>query len=294
MTPLPSIGIIGLGRMGSALAGRISGQGFAVCGWTRSGVLPDRAASLAIAAADSLQDLVERCDIILTSLLDDDAVKSVLGQLAGMPLDGKLIAETSTIRPGTVKAMAVSIEQAGGRMIDAPISGWPEFVAAGKAGVFVGGSASDYQRFTPVAAAFADRVSHIGAIGSGATMKVVNNMMLAGFWQTLSEALSVAAEAGLGLEQALGIIASGPAANGTLTGKMPVLLGKPHDVSFSIAGVAKDLDVYTGTARELGVEAPAIEAALTTFSRAVEQGHGDQDLAMIVKTVLDARQSRIG
>lgn len=290
MNTLPSIGIIGLGRMGCALAGRISSLKFPVCGWTRSGVSQDKAASLNIAAADSLEDLVGRSDIILTSLLDDAAVQSVLGELARMTLDGKLIAETSTIRPGTVKQMAPLIEEAGGAMIDAPISGWPEFVAAGKAGVFIGGSPSDMERFTPVAAAFADRVSHIGAIGSGTTMKVVNNMMLAGFWQTLSEALSVAVEAGLDLEQTLGIIANGPAANNTLTGKMPVLLGEPHDVSFSIAGVAKDLDVYTGTARELGVEAPATEAASSSFSDAVARGHGDEDLAMIIKAILDARQ----
>lgn len=290
MTILPSIGIIGLGRMGSALAGRIATQGYSVCGWTRSGVAPEKAASLNIDVARSLEDLVARCDIILTSLLDDAAVQSVLGKVAGLPLNGKLIAETSTIRPGTVKQIVPLIEQAGGAMIDAPISGWPEFVAAGKAGVFIGGSPSDFERFAPVAAAFADRVSHIGATGSGSTMKVVNNMMLAGFWQTLSEALGVAVEAGLDLEQTLGIIAKGPAANGTLTGKMPVLLGEPHDVSFTIAGVAKDLDVYTGTAREMGVDAPAMEAASSSFSDAVARGHGDKDLAMMVRLALEARQ----
>ncbi len=290
MNTPPSIGIIGLGRMGSALAGRISGQGFPVCGWSRSGVSPAKVASLDIVAANGLEDLAQRSDIILTSLLDDAAVRSVLGHLAKMPLDRKLVVETSTIRPGTVKEMAPLIEEAGGRMIDAPISGWPEFVAAGKAGVFIGGSSSDIERFAPVAAAFSDRVSHIGAIGSGATMKVVNNMMLAGFWQSLSEALGVAVEAGLDLEQTLGIIAKGPAANSTLAGKMPVLLGEPHDVSFTIAGVAKDLDVYTGTARELGVDAPAIEAASSSFSNAVAQGHGDKDLAMMVRLALKARQ----
>lgn len=290
MNTFPSIGIIGLGRMGSALAGRISAQGYSVCGWSRSGISPEKAALLDILAANNLEDLTQRSDIILTSLLDDAAVTSVFGKLAKMPLDGKLVAETSTIRPGTVKQMAPLIEEAGGAMIDAPISGWPEFVAAGKAGVFVGGSPSDIERFAPVAAAFAERVSHIGVIGSGATMKVVNNMMLAGFWQTLSEALSVAVEAGLDLEQTLGIIAKGPAANNTLTGKMPVLLGEPHDVSFSIAGVAKDLDVYTGTARELGVEAPAIEAASRSFADAVARGRGEEDLAMIIKATLEARQ----
>src|SRR5687768_10112663 len=93
------VGIVGLGRMGSAMAKRLAAQGFAVAGWTRSGLTPETATALGIAASVDLAELLHVSDIVILALLDDAAVHAMLGELTAADLTGKMIVDTSTVSP---------------------------------------------------------------------------------------------------------------------------------------------------------------------------------------------------
>ena len=134
------IGVVGLGRMGWALAERFAGQGCEVVGWTRSGFESSKAEESGFAPSETLGELVSSSDIVFLSLFDEIAVRDVLGQLAVLDLERKLIVETSTVSPNVCRQLESSINAAGGALIDAPISGGPEMVRSGDMGLFIGGS----------------------------------------------------------------------------------------------------------------------------------------------------------
>lgn len=279
----PRVGILGLGRMGGAMATRLAQHGFEVAGWTRSGIAPDQARAWRIAAHGTAVDAAAASDIVLLSLSDDAAVTEVIGALIRADLGGKLIVDTSTVSPDTLRRLGGAIHEAGGTALDAPISGGPDLVLAGKAGFYVGGAAADFERFRPVAEAISNRVHHVGALGEGAAAKIVNNMLLLGFWGSLMEAVQVGKRAGLSAETMMKFLAGSPAATPLLAQRVPVILGQSDDVGFTISGVLKDGAMFARTARHYGVPVPAMEAALASYRACQEAGFGEADFAVMIR-----------
>jgi 3-hydroxyisobutyrate dehydrogenase-like beta-hydroxyacid dehydrogenase len=262
---------------------RLNAQGLEVSGWNRT-ARPSAVSGVVV--HDKLGDLVAGSDIILLSLFDDQAVQDVVQALCQFDLAGKLFVDTSTTRPETLRGLEGAISGAGAQPIDAPIAGGPDMVLAGTAGLYVGGTTPAVERFRPVAEAIAARVIHVGGLGAGATAKVFNNMMLCGYWEVLKEAMLTGREGGLSLEQMVEILSGSPAASPAFKGRIPVLLGETDSVGFSVAGVVKDAVLFAEVARNAGVDAPALDAALQSFRDAAAAGHGGADLAMMVRSAI--------
>ena len=284
-----SIGILGLGRMGKAMAERLSAEGIAVTGWTRRGIDAEEAENLKIRPAADLAELVAASDIIILSLMDDASVSEMLTALGRQELGGRLIVETSTVSPETLRAHMPDIIAKGASAIDAPISGGPPQVRSGAIGMYIGGSEADVQRFRPVAEFLSNRIVHVGPLGHGAAAKLVNNMMLMGFWQTLKEALTLGRAAGLSGETMLSFLEGSPAASPAFKSRLPVIRGESDDVGFALSGVVKDARVITGLAEHLGVSLPAISASLASFVEADALGFGDADLATMVRLAAEGK-----
>ncbi|MBT9371435.1 NAD(P)-dependent oxidoreductase [Rhizobium sp. CSW-27] len=282
------IGIIGLGRMGSAMAERLASEGFSVTGWTRRGVNEEQAAALGFRPAADLAGLVEAADILILSLMDDAAVESVLGELERLDLSGRLVVETSTVSPNILPAHRTALAAAGAQAIDAPISGGPDQVRQGSIGLYIGGDADNVARFMPVAERLSNRIHHIGPLGHGAAAKLVNNMMLLGLWQTLKEALQLGQAAGLTRETMLRFLETSPAASPALRSRLPVILGESDSVGFSLSGVAKDAGVVMDLARALNLTLPAMIAARQSFVDAEQAGLGEKDLATMVRAATES------
>ncbi|MGK6316584.1 NAD(P)-dependent oxidoreductase [Neorhizobium sp. DT-125] len=282
-----SIGIIGLGRMGKAMAERLSSEGFIVTGWTRRGIGADEASSLNIRAAATITELAAASDIIITSLMDDASVSQMLTALCNEPLEKRLIVETSTVSPETLRGHMAAIAASGASALDAPISGGPSQVRAGAIGMYIGGTDADYQRFRPVAEVLSNRIVHVGPLGHGVAAKLVNNMMLMGFWQTLKEALTLGRTVGLSGETILSILEGSPAATPSFKARLPVIRGENKAVGFAMSGVVKDARVIVTLAEQVGVPIPAITASLASFAEAEGWGYGDADLATMVRLVAE-------
>jgi 3-hydroxyisobutyrate dehydrogenase len=280
------IGIVGLGRMGSAMAKRLASQGFQVSGRTRSGIAADKAADLGITAADDLAGLAHASEIIILALFDDAAVHATLDALGNLALDGKLIVDTSTVGPETLRAHEAAMAAKGAALLDAPISGGPEMLLSGSVGLYVGGDERDLRRFSVVAETLSNRIHHAGRLGHGASAKLVNNMMLMGLWQTMKEAVQLGGAAGLPREKMVEILSGSPAASRAMQSRLPVILGESDVVGFPVSGVLKDMEVVFALARHLGVETPAIHAAQASFQQAAALGFAEADLAMMVRLAL--------
>lgn len=271
------IGIIGLGRMGSAMAERLAAQGVPVAGWTRSGRAVD-----GIDRADDLAALVAQSDVLITSLYDNDAVAEVLDALLALDLSGKLIIETSTAVPTLLTERADAIAAAGAAVVDAPISGGPELVLAGQCGIFVGGAEEPAARALSVLRGLTDRVFHVGPLGTGMVMKTINNSMLQAYVVGLTDMLRLAKRADLPMETMLRILCGGPAGIPMITDRLPKILGQDRAVGFTLEGVLKDNAVFNEVLAAYGVGSDVLRMAGERQAAGVAAGLGARDPAELI------------
>jgi len=276
-------GVIGLGRMGWALAARLAAQGLDVRGWTRSGADPERAKADGFVAIAKLEDIAAESDVLILSLFDEAAVREVLDMLASQDLSGILVVETSTVPPQVVRDFEDAIVAAGGRLVDAPISGGPEMVAAGTMGLFVGGAEADVRRFWPVGEAASDRMAHVGGLGAGAASKIVNNVALAGAFQGTLEALRLGHRMGLDLDVMLAFLEKSPGTTPMFKARIAKVRGEDELVGFSVDGANKDTNLFNAVAEALGEPVWALDGIARTMRDGVDAGLGEYDVAVLVK-----------
>jgi 3-hydroxyisobutyrate dehydrogenase len=291
------VGFIGLGRMGQALVPRLLESGVEVLVWNRT---PDRAAPLVEAGAKQatrLGDLVERCEIILSILLDDRAVSEVYDGKDGLlsrDCAGRVFVDMSTIRPGTIRDLAVKAESRGAMLVDAPVSGSVGPAREGKLLILAGAIPEAMERVRPVLSLLARRIEHLGPPGSGSLMKIVLQLPLAVYWSALAEALSMGVAAGLSPQRMLDLIADSPAAIAVLRSKIPVILGEDGAVGFSIGAARKDLSVMNATASLIEVSTPLAAGALAAYANAAQAGWAEQDLARLVTFAFERANTNCG
>ena len=271
------IGIIGLGRMGAAMALRYAGQSVPVTGWTRSARAVD-----GVPYAPDLAGLVAASDVLILSLFDDAAVAETLDRLVGHDLAGKLVIDTSTVAPSVMKSRAGRFAALGAALADAPISGGPELVAAGACGIFIGTDTDTVARAQQALTPLSNRIFHVGELGTGLAMKTVNNALLQTYFAGLAEQMRVAKRAGLDLQTALTILCGGPAGVPMVRDRVPKILGQDPTVGFTVAGIAKDNAVFQRVASELGVDTPTLRAAQAMIADGMATGLADADPAALI------------
>ena len=272
------VGIIGLGRMGTALAQRLEAQGQSVMGWTRSGRTID-----GIASAPDLATLVAACDSLILSLLDDDAAAQVLDDLLRLDLTGKEIIETSTIVPAITQSRAEAVTAAGATLVDAPISGGPEMVLAGTCGIFLGGSDEAAARAAKTLTPITEKLFHVGPLGAGLVMKAINNGMLQTYFAGLVELLPMAREAGLPLETVLNILCAGPAGMPMVKARIPRITGQDDSVGFALKAVKKDTDVIRRMLEAHDLPTPVMSHFEALGAEMLAAGFGESDVAQMVR-----------
>ncbi len=282
------IGLVGLGRMGQAIGGRLLAAGHSLVVYNRTAA---RAAPLLAAGAQRVAtpaQVVEHADVVLTILTDDAAVEQVYrgrDGLLSVAATGRLFIEMSTIRTATIRALLAPVLAAGARLVDMPVSGTVAPARQGQLLGLAGGDAADVARALAVVQHCCRRVVHLGPLGAGTTMKLVLNMPMAVFWAALAEALAIGAGHGLQRAAMLEVFLDSPVALPALRAKVPLMLGAAEDVAFDVTGVRKDLLAMTATAQAVAVATPTAAAALAHFAAATAAGYGARDVALIVDYV---------
>lgn len=271
------VGVIGLGRMGSAIARKFAAGGLTVTGWTRSGRSVE-----GIASAPDLGTLVGASDTLVLSLFDDAAVAETLDALHGHDLAGRLVIETSTVVPQILRDRAGALAERGAAAADAAISGGPEMVEAGTCGIFIGADPDTAERAGRVLAHLTPRAVHVGPLGAGMVMKTINNSMLQTYVAGLSDMLPLAKRAGIPLADVLTILNNGPAGLPMIRDRMAKILGEDPTVGFPLSGIAKDNDVFRRVVEAHGLAAPALELAGQAQQEAIRKGLADRDPAAAI------------
>ncbi len=277
------IGIAGMGRMGSAIAGRLASLGHEMMVWNRT---PDKARATGLAVASDPAALAKASEAVITILTDAKAVDEVYSKMLAGEVKGKLFIEMSTVRPQVQIALSKRVLSREAKIIECPVGGTIGPAKEGKLFGFAGGEAADVARARPILEQMCRRVEHVGPIGSGARMKLAINLPLLVYWQALGEALSLVKDLGLEPGRLMDILADTSGAPNMMKNRAPIvaaaLAGKePSPVTVNVDTMKKDLSEMVEEIRSLGWSAPATEAALAGFTRASKAGLGARDCVMI-------------
>ena len=278
------VGIVGLGRMGAAMARRLADSGFAVIGWDVNETAVSAFAATGGQGAPHARAVTEAADIVMTSVTDDAAVRAVFGRPDGLlagTVTGTLFVEMSTLRPHTVRELQPAVAGAGGSIVDVPLLGTIPNARAGTLTGLAGGADEDVDRARVVLDVLAQRVVRMGKLGNGHAMKLAVNLGLAAYVQGLAESLALGEREGLDVSQMLDVLAAAPTANAWLGARRTIVTGEAHDVTLDIRTMRKDVlsALATGTAN--GAAMPLTAGVLAAFSAAVDAGYGDGDLGEI-------------
>lgn len=283
-----TVGVVGAGRMGAAMAGRLREQGVDVVLWNRS---PERAAEVAAATgarvSATAREAAEAGPVVLVSLADDAACRAAYagpdGVAAGAGPD-TVVADTSTVAPQTAIELADLVAAGGGAMLDTPVSGSVPVVQRGELTVMAGGTAADLDRARPVLDLLARQIFHVGDHGAGATMKLAVNALVHALNQAVAEALVLAERSGVDRAAAYEVFANSVAGAPFVQYKRAAF-EQPDEapVAFRLDLVAKDLDLILDLAARSGAPMPQAVTTRRAVADAVAAGLGDEDMSAVAR-----------
>jgi 3-hydroxyisobutyrate dehydrogenase len=283
------IGVCGTGRMGSSIAQRLMSVGHEVAVWNRSLAktkpLTDAGAKLFASPAE----LVAGCEVIIVMLLNDAASEAVYREPNGIlksKLAGKLVIDMSTVHPDTMTSNGSSVLQQGAAFVECPVGGSTGPAKEGKLFGLVGGAKADLTRAMPVLEQLCRRTEHVGALGSGATMKLAINLPLLVYWQALGEALTICKPLNLSADRLIDILSDTAGTPTAMKGRgaaiAKVLGGSPMgETTFGVSAAKKDLATAVQFGASIHAELPVTESALACFEEAEAAGLGDADATAV-------------
>ncbi|MEX1004581.1 MAG: NAD(P)-dependent oxidoreductase [Acidimicrobiia bacterium] len=283
---MSTVGFVGIGIMGSGMSRNLVAAGFDVVVWNRTQTKAQEVDGATV--AETPRALAEQCDDVLICVSDSPDVEAVVrgedGILAGMQ-QGALIVDHSTISPTVTRELAAEVSEAGGAWVDAPVSGGSEGAANGTLSIMVGGAETDVSRAMPYFEAMGKTITHVGDVGSGQLVKIVNQMLVVVNQLAVSEALLFSEAAGLDLEATLQAVTGGAAGSWMLANRGPQMVRRDWRPGFTIDLQLKDLRLVLDAADELGVPTLGTSIAFHLYRTLQQQGLGSEGNHAMVKAL---------
>lgn len=278
----PTVGLIGLGAMGGAVGRRLLECGVDL---TVFDISAEAVAALTELGARSVStpELLTSTDIILVSLPNDDIVRDVLVTRGLLDqLSGKIVVELSTILPDTMRALDEIATKAGVTMVDSPVSGGPNEALAGKLVLMVGCDAAVLEQVRPVIGHLG-AVEHVGAVGDGKVVKLVNNMMSMGNIVVAAEAFSLGTRLGLDPTRLYEILSTSGGRSGQFVKRMPYVLEGDYHARFALSLAEKDLRLALAMGHGATFPLPVAAAIHQMYEMGVAAGVGGEDQIAVIK-----------
>ena len=296
---MATVGIVGTGRMGSAIARAVRTAGHDVIVWNRTPDAADRLADeLGGRAVDRPADVAAAADVMVSMLADGSAVDAVYGGddglIAGARPDTVLV-DSSTVPPGILRRHEAAIRARGAGVLDAPVSGSVALAESGTLTLMVGGEVDDLDRARPVLEAYGATIFHLGPLGTGAAMKLAVNTVVFGLNEALAEGLVLAERAGIPREKAYDVLAASAIAAPYVGYKRAAFLdpdGTP--VAFAADLAAKDLRLIAELADAVDLPLPQSTTNLAVIDAVIAAGDGGRDLSIVAGHLRDGRTAEEG
>ena len=292
------VGFIGVGLMGHGMAKNIVEKGWplTVLAHRKREAVDDLKARGA-AEAGSARALAEQSDVVVLCVTGSPQVETIIHGPDGLVSAGKplLIVDCSTSEPASTRRLTEALAPAGVTLIDAPLSRTPKDAWEGTLDVMVGGDKDVLDRARPILEAFAGRVIPTGPVGTGHTMKLLNNFLSMGYAAIYSEALMVGAKAGLQPAVFDSVIRGGRMDSPFYRTFFQYVLERDRNAHrFTLVNALKDMSYLAGFAQALGVANPVGAAVRNSFAQAVATGHGGDYVPMLSDFVAESNGTSLG
>jgi 3-hydroxyisobutyrate dehydrogenase len=290
-----SVTLLGLGTMGHGMATNLLKAGYPLTVWNRTRAKAEGLRQQGAALADTPAGAVKSASVVIAMLSDDDASRATwlgaAGALAAMPA-GSVAIDCSTLSPSWVMELAAAAAARGVRFIEAPVTGSRPQAEAGQLKFLAGAEEETLKAVTPVLRCMSSEVVHLGPVGSGAQMKLINNFLCAVQVTSFAEALAWIEHSGLHRDAALEVLKKGAPGSGIVSGMSERMTKRTYEVNFLLRLMAKDLRYARAAAAQLGVDLSTSLPAEDLFREAQTQGYGEKDMSAVAEVVRSAAQPK--
>ena len=288
------IAVLGLGNMGAGMARRLLSAGFPITVYNRRREMaaPFQAAGAKVATTPA--EAARGAELVLSMVSDDEAARAVWLGAHGAMTDidgGTVVVESSTVTPDWVEELAAAAAAKNCPVLDAPVTGSKTQANSGELLFLVGGPSEVLERARPVLQAMSRGVVHLGPLGSGARMKLVNNFVAGVQVAALAEAIALIDRVGLDAVQGLSILTNGAPGSPLVKTMATRISEKRYETQFAARLMEKDLRYAARMAQGAGLALTTAEPAAQLFHNAVLAGFGEQDMASIIELLFARRKS---
>lgn len=291
-TSKPRIGFIGLGLMGSAMVQRLLSLDYPITVVAHKNRAPiDAAIAKGAKEAASPAELAKEIEIIMLCVDTSAAVEAVMRGENGVLKHlqpNSLVIDFGTSIPGSTQQLAKECLAKGASMMDAPLGRTPVHAVDGLLNIMAAGRVSDFERIKPVLENLGENVFHVGPIGAGHTLKLINNFFAMTTACAMSEAFAMADLAGLKRETLYEVMSAGPLKSGMMDFiKAGAIDSDPRQLAFSVSNGLKDVGYYVNMADNFGVQSFISPAIKKTLGLAEASGYGDKMVPEMVDFIAD-------
>lgn len=284
------IGFLGLGIMGSRMAANVARAGFPLSVWTHT---PGKAAAWAAehdldsaSVCGTPAEVAAASDVVLSMVVDGAQVESVLLGAEGVVESahaGLLCVDMSTIAPADTRRIGAALAERGVAMLDAPVTGSSPRAEEGSLTIMVGGEPREFERVKALLEAMGRLIVHVGELGQGEMLKLINNSLGAANAAALAEALLLARATGVDLDALVEVTSAGSGASAQMTLKSKPMREHDFTTLFKTEHMLKDVRLCLEEAQAAGVPFPAAAHARDLLTATVGRGHGAADYAAMIE-----------
>ena len=293
---MSKIGFMGLGLMGGAMVGRLQDQGHDLCVLAnRDRTHVDKAIARGATEAKTAKELAEASEFVMLCMGTSEQVEGRMrgadGVIAGLQA-GTVVIDFGTSLPASTKALAEEVAGAGGAYLDAPLGRTPAHAVDGLLNIMCAGDKAAFEKAKPVLDDLGENVFHLGASGSGHTIKLLNNFFGMTVANAMAEAFAMADIQGVDRKAMYDVMSAGPLQSGMMDFvKGYAVDGDPAQLAFAIKNAAKDVGYYAQMADDAGVDSIMSRSTLEALRGATEDGRGDEMVSQMTDYYVEAFKS---
>jgi 3-hydroxyisobutyrate dehydrogenase len=272
--------------MGSGMAANLLKAGFSLAVYNRTAAKAQPLVNAGARLAHTPADAAQGASIVLAMLADDAASRNVWlgadGALAAAD-QGAILIESSTVSPQWIAELSAAAVQRGLQFLDAPVTGSRTQAEAAQLSILVGGSEAALAAATPVLQAMSKEIVHLGPVGSGAKLKLINNFLCGVQIASLAEGLAWIERSGLDREKSLEFLKSAAPGSPVFASLSARMVSQIYAVNFHLKLMAKDLLYAQNEAARCDLDLTTALAARKLFEDAVAKGFGEEDMASVIE-----------
>jgi 3-hydroxyisobutyrate dehydrogenase-like beta-hydroxyacid dehydrogenase len=283
------VGFVGLGIMGSRQAANLAAAGYELTVYNRTRATAEAwVAEHGGTVAGTPAAVGAAADVVITMVVDGDQVREALlgpDGVAHGAAPGTLCVDMSTIAPAQTRAIGAQLAEGAIHLLDAPVTGSSPKAQDGTLTIMAGGSAGDFARAEPLLRIMGELVVHVGELGQGEMLKLINNSVAAANAATVGEALLVAQRTGVDLDALVRVIGKGSGGSAMLELKSRAMREHDYTTLFKLEHMLKDVRLCLEEGQAAGVPFAAASRARDVLVAALGRGHGDDDVAALVEAL---------